>query len=121
MLREIGISGPQRVVLRLVTLAPRGLGPGEIARRMRHHAATISTLLNRLEEAGYVERRQSGEDRRRWTVVATRRGRALGARTQGTIEEIVGQVIGRLDPEDVRRCLAVLDALEEALTPGGEE
>jgi MarR family transcriptional regulator, organic hydroperoxide resistance regulator len=116
MLRDIGISGPQRVVLRLLSLEG-GMGPGELARRMRHHPATISTLLNRLEEAGYVERHHSTEDRRRSTVVATRRGRALGERTAGTIEALIATVLRDLDPDDVRSCLAVLDALVEALVP----
>src|SRR5690349_21723654 len=120
MLRDIGISSPQRVVLRLLTLEG-GMGPGELARRMRHHPATISTLLNRLEEAGYVERRHSTEDRRRSLVVATRRGQALGQRTAGTIEEQIAQVLRELDPDDVRTCLAVLDTLVEALAPPRSE
>jgi DNA-binding MarR family transcriptional regulator len=120
MLRDIGVSGPQRVVLRLLTLEG-GMGPGELARRMRHHPATISTLLNRLEEAGYVERRHSTEDRRRSTVSATRRGRALGQRVAGTIEEQVEIVLRELDPDQVQACLAVLDRLVEALAPPPQE
>ena len=120
MLRDIGISSPQRVVLRLITLEG-GMGPGEIARRMRHHPATISTLLNRLEEAGYVERRHSVEDRRRSTVVVTKRGRALGERTQGTIEARIEAALQGLDPAKVADCLAVLDTLVEALAPVADE
>lgn len=120
MLRDIGVSGPQRVVLRLLSLEG-ALSPGELARRMRHHPATISTLLNRLEEGGYVERRHSTEDRRRSMVVATRKGRALGQRTTGTIEEQVEDVLRTLDRDEVASCLAVLDALVIALRPQVEE
>ena len=116
MLRDLGISGPQRVVLRLLALEG-GMGPTELARRMRHHPATISTLLNRLEDAGYVERRHSTEDRRRSTVTVTRSGRALGQRTAGTIEERIWTALGDLDPERVEVCLSVLDQLIEALAP----
>jgi MarR family transcriptional regulator, organic hydroperoxide resistance regulator len=119
MLRDIGVSGPQRVVLRLLTLEG-GMGPGELARRMHHHPATISSLLNRLEVAGYVERRHSTEDRRRSTVLVTRRGRALGQRTAGTIEEQIETVLRDLDPAQVDSCLAVLDTLVEALAPVDE-
>jgi DNA-binding MarR family transcriptional regulator len=119
MLRDIGVSGPQRVVLRLLAM-DGGMGPGELARRMRHHPATISSLLNRLEEAGYVERRHSVEDRRRSTVVVTRRGRALGQRTAGTIEEQIQTVLRGLDPAEVEVCLDVLDSIVEALAPVDE-
>lgn len=114
MLRDVGISSPQRVVLRLLALEG-GRSPGDLARRMRHHPATISTLLNRLEEAGYVERRHSTEDRRRSMVVVTRRGRALGQRTAGTIEARLERVLAELPAEDVRTCLAILDTVVDAL------
>jgi DNA-binding MarR family transcriptional regulator len=114
MIRELGISGPQRVVLRLVTEAGE-IGPTEIADQMMHHPATVSSLLKRLEDGGYIERRESAIDRRRTVVVATERGRELGSRTEGTIEARVASFLAGQDPADIDRCMRVLSALVKEL------
>lgn len=118
MLRESGVTGPQRVALRLITLAGE-IGPTELARQMRHHPATITSLLTRLERGGYVQRLPSTEDRRRTVVVVTAAGRALGE-TTGSIEAAVEAVLGHSDPDEVAACVRVLVALSEALEPLGD-
>jgi DNA-binding MarR family transcriptional regulator len=116
MHKELGVTGPQRVVLRLVAEAGE-MGPTEIAEQMMHHPATTSALLKKLEESGYIVRRESLQDRRRTAVVATEAGRALGASRAGTIEACVEEVLRELDPEDVAACERVLEALTRALLP----
>jgi DNA-binding MarR family transcriptional regulator len=116
MLRDLGVTGPQRVVLRLVVEAGE-MGPTEIAEQMMHHPATTSALLKKLEESGFIVRRESREDRRRTVVVATEAGRALGVLRTGTIEARVGEVLKDLEPEDVAACERVLQALSRALMP----
>lgn len=115
MLRESGVTGPQRVALRLVTVAGE-IGPTELARQMRHHPATITSILNRLERDGYVQRLPSTEDRRRTVIVATPAGRVLGE-TSGSIEASVERVLGRTEPDDVAACVRVLAAIADALEP----
>jgi DNA-binding MarR family transcriptional regulator len=88
---------------------------------MRHHPATISSLLNRLERAGLVERRASPADGRRSVVIATERGRELGARSGSTIEAVVGAVILASDPSAVAACAHLLSTLTEALEPLAED
>ena len=117
MLKELGVTGPQRVVLRLVAQAGE-MGPTEIAEQMMHHPATTSSLLKRLEEANYIVRIESKEDRRRTVVVVTDAGRALGASQAGTIEAAVEVVLQQLDPEDIAACERVLEALTSALGAG---
>ena len=114
MIRRIGISGPQRVVLRLVAEAGE-LGPGEIADQTMHHPATVSSLLKRLEDNGYLERRPSMVDRRRIVVVLTDRGRELGSRTEGTIEARIASFLTRQDPTEIDACLRVMAALTREL------
>lgn len=116
MIRDLGISGPQRVVLRLVAEAGE-MGPGEIAEQMMHHPATVSSLLKRLEEGGYIQRRESGTDRRRTVVVVTETGRVLGSQTRGTIEARVAAMLRTQDPADIEACMRVVGALTDALSP----
>jgi DNA-binding MarR family transcriptional regulator len=119
MLREVGVTGPQRVALRLLTL--RGdIGPSELARQMHLHPATITSLLGRLERNGYVQRLPSREDRRRTILIVTEAGRTLGE-SKGAIEAAVEVVLRQTDPEDLAACVRVLGALTDALAPLGED
>jgi DNA-binding MarR family transcriptional regulator len=115
MIRSLGISGPQRMVLRLVSGAGE-MGPTQIADAMLHHPATISALLKRLEHAGYIERRGSEADRRRTVVVVTDRGRELGLKTEGTIERRIAEFLRDQDPADIETCMRIVSALAEALS-----
>jgi DNA-binding MarR family transcriptional regulator len=51
------------------------LGPAELARRLGVTAAAMTTLLDRLEQAGHVARGQHPSDRRRLVVTPTETGR----------------------------------------------
>jgi DNA-binding MarR family transcriptional regulator len=121
MLRDLGVTGPQRMALRLITRVDE-IGPSELALEMRHHRATISSLLNRLERGGLIQRLPAVGDRRRTVIVATDRGRELGLRQEGTIESAVSDVLRDTDPDDVAACVRVFSALRDALEPlGGSE
>lgn len=61
--------------------APYRLSAGELAQRCRVTAGAITQRLDRLEDAGYVVRRQTAEDHRGVTVELT----AHGARELDTI------------------------------------
>ena len=52
-------------------LLARPLGPGELAARLGLRAASATALIDRLEEAGHVERRPHPGDRRRLVIAAT--------------------------------------------------
>lgn len=57
------------------------LGPVELGHRLGIRSASATTLVDRLERAGHVERRRHDADRRRLVVVPTEQGvaTALGA------------------------------------------
>ncbi len=54
MERTVGVTGPQRLVLRVVGSTP-GLTAGDIATTLHLHPSTVTGLLRRLEAAGVVE------------------------------------------------------------------
>src|ERR1041384_4165656 len=57
---EIGITGPQRLVLRVVGQFP-GLSAGELAHIVRLHPSTITGILQRLVAGGGLERARDPE------------------------------------------------------------
>src|SRR5207248_10820126 len=58
---ELGITGPQRLVLRVVGQFP-GLSAGELAHIVRLHPSTITGILQRLVARGFLERRTDPSD-----------------------------------------------------------
>src|ERR1019366_2492668 len=61
---ELGITGPQRLVLRVVGQFP-GLPAGELAHIVRLHPSTITGILQRLVARGLLERQRDPSDSRR--------------------------------------------------------
>src|SRR5438034_2717248 len=61
---ELGITGPQRLVLRVVGQFP-GLSAGELAHIVRLHPSTITGILQRLVARGLLERQRDPADTRR--------------------------------------------------------
>jgi MarR family transcriptional regulator, organic hydroperoxide resistance regulator len=54
MTRDLGVTGPQRLVLRVVGLFP-GMSAGELAGILHVHASTLTGVLRRLETQGLLD------------------------------------------------------------------
>src|SRR4051794_13052530 len=61
---ELGITGPQRLVLRVIGQFP-DLSAGELAHIVRLHPSTITGILQRLAKRGLIERKRDPGDSRR--------------------------------------------------------
>ena len=64
MAKELGLTGPQRLVVRIVGRFP-GLPAGELAELLHVHPSTLTGILARLERGGWIARRADPRDRRR--------------------------------------------------------
>jgi DNA-binding MarR family transcriptional regulator len=97
LFQEHGLSGPQYNVLRI--LRGRG-GQGrsccEIAADMITRTPDITRLVDRLEQAGFVERRRDGDDRRIVRVRITAAGLELLSRLDRPILELHKRQLGHL-------------------------
>ena len=84
--REIGLTVPQIVVLKSV----RDLGEvttSMISRNVSLSQPTVTHILDRLDERGFVERYRSSRDRRVVHTRLTRHGRAALRKTPGLLHE----------------------------------
>lgn len=117
MAKELGPTGPQRLVLRLVGRFP-GLPPGELARLLHLDPGTLSGILKRLESAGWLTRRPDPKDRRRALLGLTEAGRALDTRDPATIEDAVRRTLARTAPAELAAARALLERLARELEPG---
>lgn len=110
---RIGVTGPQRLLLRIVARFP-GLPAGEIAAVMRLDRSTVSGILKRLERRGLVQRRKDARDGRRALIVVTADGRQLAEEYEGTIEGVVEQVLAGLTAAQMTTVRSALRRLATA-------
>jgi MarR family transcriptional regulator, organic hydroperoxide resistance regulator len=106
----LGISGPERMVVRIVGRYP-GIAAGELARILRVHPSTITWSLKRLVKRGLIARTGDAADARRTLFTLTGKGAALDAVKQGTVEAAVRSALAATPDEDVKTTIAVLERL----------
>ena len=119
MARELGLTGPQRLIIRCVGKYP-GLTASQLAAMLHLDRGTVSAALNRLEDKGWLERRGDPVDGRRVSLGLTAVGRELDRPTAHTIEAAVQQLLQTANKTDVEATTRVLDALAEALERDAE-
>jgi len=114
MLRAVGVTGPQRLVIRIVGRFP-GISAGRLARIIHLHPSTLSGVLNRLESRKFLERATDPWDGRRSMFRLTEKGRTADAQTAGTVEATVEAVLAGVPEEKLQAVTDVLGALAAAL------
>lgn len=121
MHRDLGITGPQRLLLRVVGQSP-GCGPGEAARRLSLNPGTVSRLAAGLERKKLVRRELDRADGRKQRLVLTARGKLLNGRHRGTVEGAVREALAGATPSEVRLARKFIRRLTDSLTvPSAEE
>jgi DNA-binding MarR family transcriptional regulator len=122
MTTRLGITGPQRLVVRLVGRFP-SITSGQLAQLLHVHPSTLTGVLQRLERRGLLTRQRDGSDRRRALIGLTAEGRRFDVETAGTNEAAVAATLRQLEPgesESARRALSLLAvALGRALSEAG--
>ncbi len=114
MKARIGVTGPERMVVRLVGRYP-GISAGELASILQVHPSTLTGLLKRLARRGLLVRRADASDGRRALFILTAKGEAVDKVRRGTVEAAVTGALMSLSIRDVRVTASVLDALARAL------
>ena len=91
-LKPLGLTYTQYIVF-LVLWEKDGLTVGEIGNALMLDNGTLSPLLKKMEQAGYIERRRCREDDRVVEITLTEKGRALKA-TALAIPPAIGACMG---------------------------
>lgn len=99
-LRALGLSIPQFDVLSTLT-EREGLTQQELAGRLYVTKGNVSGLIDRLVEAGLVERRAFPEDRRSHALHLTQIGVDLAKRGITVQQAYVARTLGALPGEDI--------------------
>jgi MarR family transcriptional regulator, organic hydroperoxide resistance regulator len=115
MRTTIGLTGPQRLVIRIVSRYPRILA-GELAAVLHLHPSTLTGILERLERRRLLVRRTDESDRRRAVLEVTKAGKRLDVPSTGTIEASVARALAAFPKAKLDATREVLEALTRELT-----
>lgn len=98
-----------------------GMSAGDLAAQLDRSPGATSTVLDRLERAGHVDRRPDPEDRRRTTLWVTERPRQVAADALAPFIAALVEEFADEDPEEVRRTAAHAERITELLAAYLEE
>ncbi len=115
MRATIGLTGPQRLVIRIVSRYPRILA-GELAAVLHLHPSTLTGILERLEGRRLLVRRTDDRDRRRAVLEVTKSGKKMDVPSTGTIEASVARTLAAFPRAKLDATREVLEALTRELT-----
>jgi MarR family transcriptional regulator, organic hydroperoxide resistance regulator len=116
MAGDLGVTGPQRLVLRVVGLFP-GVSAGDLAAVLHVHPSTLTGVLHRLAAQRLLARADDPSDRRRAVLRLTRRGLRVNALRKGTVEAAIGRALDGISERDRLAASRVLERLAGHLEP----
>ncbi len=114
MRARLGITGPQRLVLKVVEQFP-GISAKEVAHVVRLHPSTITGILQRLTKKGLLLRASDPVDTRRVRLRVQPAARRFTRRSGGTVESAVERGLRRMPPGAVASARKVLTAIAASL------
>ncbi len=100
MTLRLGVSGPQRLALRLLSLRDAAT-PGELSRALHLHPSSLTGMLRRLEAHGLIVRARDPSDGRRQRLRVTPQGTAMADLEEGTVEAALRRTLGGMGEEQV--------------------
>ena len=110
----MGVTRAQWKVLFKLSRLP-GLRQIELADMLDIEPITLSRIVDRLEEAGLVERAADPADRRAWRLNVTEKAQPLIKRLHALAGELAAEAFGNIDSKDVEIARRVLGRVRENL------
>ena len=112
---EVGVSLAEKEVLFRITLAGGSLRMAELAQALLFTASGATRIVDRMVEAGLLERARLTSDRRATSVMITRAGRRRFAQTGPVMESVVRELFEPFVTDDE---ITVLTRILEKIVVG---
>lgn len=113
MASRLGINSTDLECLDVVALG-HGVTAGTLAERTGLTTGSITTVIDRLERAGFVQRRRDDADRRKVLVAASPAMKRRGEQPGAPMRKVINDVLSRYDDEQLRFLAEALGELCEA-------
>ncbi len=116
VLKPYGITPKQFNVLRILRGAgSKGLCRNEIGERMINRMPDVTRLLDRMEEAGYIERRRSTTDRRMVRTSLTDAGHRLLKETDAEVAAEQKRPFRKLSETELEKLIELLASVRRSV------
>jgi DNA-binding MarR family transcriptional regulator len=112
--RSFGITGPQMRAVVAIMRFP-GINQGALADRLDVEPITTCRMVDRLEQAGLVERRRDPQDRRAWQLFLTTRAEPIADELQAIGQGLLNDSLLGVAPDAHAVVLTVLAQIRDNL------
>jgi DNA-binding MarR family transcriptional regulator len=111
-LREHGLSqGEAHVLAQLAAKAPATIK--DLHEGLAHNRSTLTSILDRLADRGFITREVGAADRRTFVITPTARGRQVARQVHDHLADLERAIARRVTPEDITGFLNVIRAVED--------
>ena len=109
---SLGVTGAQWKVLFKLSRKP-GIRQVELADMLDIEPITLTRILDRLQEAGLIERSADPADRRAWRLHVTAKAKPLVAKLGAIADEMTADAFSGIEPKDIETTRQVLALVRE--------
>jgi DNA-binding MarR family transcriptional regulator len=121
---RLGVNSTDLECLELVAFGSE-VTAGALAKRTGLTTGSITTAIDRLERAGFVQRGRDNSDRRKVVVSATPAARLQDELSAAPMREVIGQVLERYENSELaflaRALSEMCDAAKQVIANGGAQ
>jgi MarR family transcriptional regulator for hemolysin len=112
--RDLGLTGPQA---RLLLALERHPDENQVfyAERLEIEPITLTRIADRLEDAGWIERRADPADRRARILHLTDKSRGIVTRLRASVEALFEDMLGGFDPAEREIFARLLERIADNL------
>ncbi len=112
MAREVGLTGPQLTVIKLLESFDN-LSLSSLSERIRAQNSTVTGIIDRMEREGLVRRERSTVDRRVVHIKLSDKGQKLARQIQVEPMEIFREALASLSQADLRDLLRIMNKCQK--------
>jgi DNA-binding MarR family transcriptional regulator len=118
--RRSGATGPQWRTLKILE-RHQGLNQGQLAEMLEVEPITCSRMIDRLAEAGLVERRPDPADRRAWRIHLTDKAHPLLAELKQIAAEMIEEALQGLDARQRETLITSLETIRSNISQSPDD
>lgn len=104
-------QGEAHILALLSTSAPATIA--ELHRGLAHKRSTLTSILDRLADRGYITREVGAQDRRTFVIAPTAKGVQIARRVHRHLTDLEEAVARRVTPDEIKAFMKVVSAVEE--------
>ncbi len=93
-----------------------GITQSDLANRLEVTQATLTNLLNRMEEAGFIIRRRDPRDTRKSRVFLSEKGKSISEQTLRLAEELDSEAFAGFSAEEFEKMKEYFERIHANLT-----